>query len=67
MYLRDKQMPSLTYTISAMLRSRTDEQLPDEHDINGAARGIAKLWVQYRLVSGYNNIVMGHPLLLLFL
>ena len=36
--------------ISVLLSSRKNEILPDIHDIEGAARGIAKLWDRYRLV-----------------
>ena len=38
----------MNITVIANLGRRNDEQLPDERDISGASRGIAKLWNQYK-------------------
>ena len=34
--------------ISEKLKVKEKNKLPDEKEINGAARGIAKIWSQYK-------------------
>ena len=42
-------MNILNFNISEELKNRTaNEKLPDNHDIEGGAHGLVRLWSQYR-------------------